>query len=95
MTRADRIVRLLTTPLGARVMLPHYGSAFFELIDRPIDDRFNLDLANYTVSALAIWEPDCTLSKAYFLSRTTSLLTVAIDIDAPDLTGTLSIGIPL
>jgi len=46
------IVRVLTTPLGSRVMRPHFGSRLHELIDRSIDSSFMLDAISFTHEAI-------------------------------------------
>ena len=44
--------RALLTPLGSRVMRPHFGSLLFELVDRTLDDSYRLDAVEYTTEAL-------------------------------------------
>jgi len=51
------IIDILTTPIATRVMRPEYGSRLFELIDRPVDAEFLVDLYAETVIALHRWEP--------------------------------------
>lgn len=46
------IVRVLTTPLGSRVMRPEFGSRLYELIDRTVDSRFKLDAISATYEAI-------------------------------------------
>ena len=46
------IVRVLTTPLGSRVMRPMFGSRLYELIDRSIDSSFMLDAISWTYEAI-------------------------------------------
>ena len=46
------IIDILTTPIGTRVMRPDYGSRLFELIDRPVNAEFLVDLYAETVIAL-------------------------------------------
>lgn len=46
------IVRVLTTPLGKRVMRPHFGSRLYELIDRNVDSSFMLDAISFTHEAI-------------------------------------------
>lgn len=44
--------RALLTPLGSRVMRPHFGSRLFELVDRTMDDAYMLDAVEYVTDAL-------------------------------------------
>ena len=48
---------ILTTPLGSRVMRPEYGSRIFELVDRPVNPEFLVDLYYEAVVAIKRWEP--------------------------------------
>lgn len=50
------IARILSTPLGTRVMLPEFGSRLHELIDRVVDDEWRLDLRRFVFEALERWE---------------------------------------
>lgn len=51
------IQRILTTPLGSRVMMPEYGSELFTLIDKPMTDEWVLDAIRYSYEAIEINEP--------------------------------------
>ena len=46
------IIRVLTTPLGKRVMRPMFGSRLYELIDRNVDSSFILDAISCTYEAI-------------------------------------------
>lgn len=59
----ERIRRILTTRLGARVMMPLYGSLLHELIDKSVDDAWVLDAISYTYEAIERNEPDVHLKK--------------------------------
>jgi len=48
---------ILTTPIGSRVMRPEYGSRIFELLDRPVNPEFLVDLYYEAVVAINRWEP--------------------------------------
>lgn len=48
---------ILTTPIGARVMRPEYGSKLFQLLDRPVSEALIIDLIAATAEALQRWEP--------------------------------------
>jgi len=46
------VIRVLTTPLGSRVMRPQFGSRLFELIDRTLNDDYRIDALHYTYEAV-------------------------------------------
>ena len=46
------VVRVLTTPVGSRVMRPLFGSRLFELIDRTIDDSYHIDAIHSVYEAI-------------------------------------------
>jgi len=48
----EAIRRVLLTPLGSRVMRPHFGSRLFELIDKPFNTEYRLDAISYTYEAI-------------------------------------------
>jgi len=47
---------ILTTPLNTRVMRRDYGSALFDLIDKPLNSETVLDIIAATAEALSRWE---------------------------------------
>ncbi len=50
------IERILSTPLGSRVMQPTFGSELYLLIDRRVDDMWKLLFAKYVFEAIETWE---------------------------------------
>lgn len=50
------IERILSTPLGSRVMEPTFGSELYLLIDRRLDDMWNLLFIKYVFEAIDTWE---------------------------------------
>ena len=48
------IERILSTPLGSRVMQPTFGSELYLLIDRRVDDMWKLLFAKYVFEAIEI-----------------------------------------
>jgi len=48
----EAIKRVLTTPLGSRVMRPEFGSLLYTLVDRNFDNEFMLDAISYTYEAI-------------------------------------------
>ncbi|WP_341816888.1 GPW/gp25 family protein [Wolbachia endosymbiont (group A) of Agelastica alni] len=57
------IVDIVTTPIGSRIMRREYGSRLSELIDRPINRDFTLEIYAATAKALEKWETRFKLEK--------------------------------
>jgi phage baseplate assembly protein W len=54
---------ILTTRKETRVMCRDYGSRLPELVDRPVNPSFEMDVYAATAEALARWEPRFELSQ--------------------------------
>ncbi len=50
------ITRILETPLGSRVMEPTFGSELYLLIDKKMDEMWNLLFIKYVFEAISTWE---------------------------------------
>ena len=50
------IIDILTTPINSRIMLRDYGSKLFELVDKPINKDFTLEVYAATAEALEKFE---------------------------------------
>ncbi len=50
------IDRILSTPLGSRVMEPTFGSELYLLIDKRLDDEWKLLFIKYVFEAIDTWE---------------------------------------
>lgn len=57
------IVNILTTPIGSRIMRRDYGSRLLELVDRPINRDFTLEIYAAVAEALQKWETRFKLEK--------------------------------
>ncbi|WP_353282603.1 GPW/gp25 family protein [Wolbachia endosymbiont (group A) of Myopa testacea] len=57
------IVDILTTPIGSRIMRRDYGSRLFELVDKPVNRDFTLEIYAATAEALQKWEKRFKLEK--------------------------------
>lgn len=57
------IIDILTTPIGSRIMRRNYGSRLFELVDKPINRDFTLEIYAATAEALEKWETRFKLEK--------------------------------
>lgn len=71
---ADHVIQsvrdIVTTPKGSRVMLREYGCAMPDMVDRPINELFDLELHASVAEALAKWEPRFRLDKVWITGRT-------------------------
>ncbi|APR98667.1 GPW/gp25 family protein [Wolbachia endosymbiont of Folsomia candida] len=50
------IIDILTTPIGSRIMRRNYGSRLFELVDKPMNRDFTLEVYSAVAEALEKWE---------------------------------------
>lgn len=57
------IIDILTTPIGSRIMRRNYGSRLLELVDRPINRDFSLEIYAAVARALEKWEKRFKLEK--------------------------------
>jgi len=48
----EAIARVLTTPLGSRVMRPNFGSELYKLIDKTTSEEFKIDAMHYVYEAI-------------------------------------------
>lgn len=51
------VAKILTTPIGSRIMRRDFGSLLPELIDAPINPRTRLQIMAATATAVIKWEP--------------------------------------
>lgn len=61
---------IITTPKGSRVMLRTYGCTVPDMVDRPINQLFEIELHASIAEALARWEPRFLLNSVWIVSRT-------------------------
>lgn len=57
------IRRILTTPLGSRVLEPTFGSRLYELIDKRLNKKWQMLFVRYVYEAVDLWEPRVKLQK--------------------------------
>lgn len=60
---------IITTPRGSRVMLREYGCAVPDMVDRPINELFEIELHASIAEALAKWEPRFRLTSVWISGR--------------------------
>lgn len=72
------IVDILTTPIGSRVMRRDYGSRLFELVDRPINRDFMLEIYAATAEALQKWEKRFKLEKVKITEVKEGKVTISV-----------------
>ncbi len=61
---------IITTPKGSRVMLREYGCAVPDMVDRPTNELFDIELHASIAEALAKWEPRFRLVSVWIAGRT-------------------------
>lgn len=66
------IARILTTPIGSRVMRRDFGSLLPELIDHPANNSTAVKLYGATATALMRWEPRFRITSVGFSAGTES-----------------------
>ncbi|WP_043615142.1 GPW/gp25 family protein [Chromobacterium violaceum] len=57
------IRKILTTPIGSRVMRRGFGSLVPDLIDKPLNGKIHMQLLAATVMAISAWEPRVELAR--------------------------------
>ncbi|MDR3299458.1 MAG: GPW/gp25 family protein [Candidatus Accumulibacter sp.] len=67
------IQKILTTPIGTRVMRRNFGSIVPDLIDAPINARTRLRVMAATATAVIKWEPRIKPAKITMLMDTSAL----------------------
>ncbi len=73
------IVDIVTTPIGSRVMRREYGSRLFELVDRPVNRDFTLEIYAATAGALEKWEKRFKLEKVKITEVKEGKVTISLD----------------
>ncbi|WP_265040670.1 GPW/gp25 family protein [Wolbachia endosymbiont (group A) of Ectemnius continuus] len=73
------IIDILTTPIGSRVMRREYGSRLFELVDRPINRDFSLEIYAATAGALEKWEKRFKLEKVKITEVKEGKVNISLD----------------
>lgn len=59
------IRRILTTPIGSRVLEPTFGSRLYELIDKRLDKKWQMLFVRYVYEAIDMWEKRVKLNKVH------------------------------
>lgn len=79
------IHKIITTPIGSRVMRRPFGSIIPELIDSPINPRTRLLVMAATATAVIKWEPRIRPSKITMtMGNEPSMLTVELTATLKD-----------
>lgn len=63
--------KILTTPIGSRVMRRDFGSLIPDLLDRPLNGKTHMQLMAASVMAISTWEPRVDLSRIQLQSGAT------------------------
>jgi len=69
-SKNERFNRLVFTPLGSRVMLPHFGSRLHELIDKPMNFEWKILMKKYLFECFfdengKLWDKDFEPDKIF------------------------------
>ena len=96
----DALERLLTTPIGSRVMRREYGSLLPALIDQPMHGATLLRLTAATYTALLRWEPRIRIIRARFAPDATQPGRIVVDLqlvrtDQPGAEIALALAVPI
>jgi phage baseplate assembly protein W len=70
---------ILTTRKGTRIMCRDYGSRLPELVDRPINPAFEMDVYAATAEALAKWEPRFELTQVTITEASEGKIVLKLD----------------
>ncbi|WP_265023385.1 GPW/gp25 family protein [Wolbachia endosymbiont (group A) of Epistrophe grossularia] len=73
------IVNILTTPIGSRIMKREYGSRVFELVDKPINRDFTLEIYAAVAGALEKWEKRFKLEKVKITEVKEGKVNISLD----------------
>ncbi len=73
------ITDILTTPIGSRIMRREYGSRLFELVDKPVNRDFTLEIYAATAEALQKWEKRFKLEKVKITEVKEGKVTISLD----------------
>jgi len=75
---AQRIRDILTTRIGTRVMRREYGSRVPELVDRPVNTGWLVDLTSASAEALDKWETEFRLTQVEMENVASGQVTIAV-----------------
>ncbi|MCL6262177.1 GPW/gp25 family protein [Craterilacuibacter sp. RT1T] len=75
------IAKILTTPIGSRVMRRDFGSLIPQLIDQPFDGKTRMRLMAASVMAIARWEPRARVVRVDVQAAHDGLATVSMEIE--------------
>src|SRR5690625_209350 len=64
----QQVRTVLETPIGSRVMQRDYGSRLFELLDDPVDQRFQVEVNAAVAEAIAAWVPRYRLERVRMIA---------------------------
>ncbi|TCP13770.1 hypothetical protein EV683_10513 [Crenobacter luteus] len=74
------IGKILTTPIGSRVMRRDFGSLIPDLIDKPLNGKTRMQVMAASVMAISAWEPRVDLVSV-MLQGGTSPSDLAVDLE--------------
>ena len=87
------VTDILTTRRGTRVQRPEYGSQLPDLVDRPINAVFFVDLYAETAHALQRWEPRVRLTRCRVTEVRVDGLTMELSLRSAGVDWTLEVAL--
>ena len=76
------IAKILTTPIGSRVMRRDFGSMIPQLIDQPFDGKTRMRLMAASVMAIVRWEPRAVVDRVDVSATAQGRAIVSISLSA-------------
>lgn len=73
------IIDILTTPIGSRTMRRYYGSRLLELVDRPVNRDFTLEIYAATAEALEKFEKRFQLERVKITEVKEGKVTISLE----------------
>ncbi|WP_168464960.1 GPW/gp25 family protein [Wolbachia endosymbiont of Ctenocephalides felis wCfeT] len=73
------IIDILTTPIGSRIMRRDYGSKLLELVDKPINRDFSLEVYAAIAESLEKWEKRFKLEKVKITEIQEGKVTISLE----------------
>jgi uncharacterized protein len=89
------VTKILTTPIGSRVMRRTFGSAIFDLVDSPVNPVGALRLIAATADAIERWERRISLRSAQVTPAIDGKTLLRIDATVTATGRALTMDIPL
>ena len=88
-SKEERFSRIISTPLGSRVHLPHFGSKVYTLVDKPMTQEWKMLLSKYLLECFfdenfEPWDDEFTPKGIKYLELDTINNSVSVKIEFED-----------